>query len=178
MINLNNSLMTKLQLIILTLLITCFVPSHQLKASESVILKYGFLRESISVKELSTFANTGKMSSSLRAYLKLANKKPDQVRKVLSQEIPVDGVLLSQILNSKAGELLLDVVANYIQTPSGKASRESLRGAFVSSALPDNNIRLIEIFENYPTSEVHIEGDRLAELYVKINNIIKQIPLI
>lgn len=151
---------------------------NPVKASDSIILKYGFLRESISVSELGIFANTGKMSSSLDAYFNLANRKPEQVRKILTEKIPVNGILLSQVLNSFAGEIFLDMVSTYIQTPSGKASRESLRGAFVTSALPDNNIRLIEILENYPTSEVHVEGDRLAELYVSIQKVMKQISLI
>jgi hypothetical protein len=118
------------------------------------------------------------MSSSLRAYLNLANQNPDLVRNVLTKEIPINGVLLSQILNSKPGEIFLDLVATYIQTPTGKASRESLRGAFITSALPDNNIRLIEILENYPTPEIHVEGDRLVELYTSIQKVIQQIPLI
>jgi hypothetical protein len=162
----------------LLILITLICAPNQVKASESVVLKYGFLRESISVPELSTFANTGEMSSSLRAYLNLANQNPDLVRNVLTKEIPINGVLLSQILNSKPGEIFLDLVATYIQTPTGKASRESLRGAFITSALPDNNIRLIEILENYPTPEIHVEGDRLVELYTSIQKVIQQIPLI
>ncbi len=44
------------------------------QAAEQVILKYSILRESVSVEELSTLANTGEASKFLRNYLKLANK--------------------------------------------------------------------------------------------------------
>ena len=159
-------------------MITVIYSSTQLHAAESVILKYGFWQESISITELSTFVETGEMSSALRAHLALANQNPEAVRKVLSKKISVNPVLLSQILNSPPGGMLLDGVSQYIKTPSGRASRESLRGALVTSALPDSNIRLIEVLENYPTSEVYLEGDAMAEIYRRLQEVIEQIPLI
>lgn len=171
-------LITRGQKIILALMLILIADVQQVKAAEFIVLKYGFLRDSLSVPELSTFAETGEMSSSISSYLDLAHQKPDNVREILNKKIPVNGVLLSKILNSKPGGVFLDIVAKYIQTPSGRASRESLRGAFVTSALDDNNIKLIEIIENYPTNEIHIEGDRLGELYTNIEKVIKQIPSI
>jgi hypothetical protein len=135
------------------------------KAAESIILQYGIIQESISVEELSTFARDGKLSSSLKNYLKIANTRPEYLQTVLSQEIDVNGVFLYRVLNSLPGEILLDQVGEIIRTPSGKASRESLRAALVGSALPDEKIALIEVIEKYPTSEVYLEGDRLVNAY-------------
>ncbi|MGK7941912.1 MAG: alpha/beta hydrolase [Crocosphaera sp.] len=146
------------------------------KAAETVILKYSILRESVSVKELSTLANTGEASSSLKAYLKLANKKPEELRTLLNNNVDVDPVFLSKVLNSFAGGIVLDPVGEVIHTPSKRANRESLRGALVTSALSDKNIRLIEIFENYPTQEIHVDGDRLAEIYQSIEGFVKKVP--
>lgn len=148
------------------------------EAAEQVILKYSILRESISVAELRNFADTGELSSSLKAYLTIANKKPEDLRQALTRKVEVDPVLLSKILNSFVGEILLDQVSEVIQTPSRKASRQSLRGALVTSALPDGNIRLIEVLENYPTSEVHVEGDRLAEIYRQLKGVLGNLPRI
>ena len=145
-------------------------------AAESVVLKYSFLRETISVPELSTFTETGELSPSLRAYLKMANKEPNDLGELLTKEIEVEPILLSKLLNSFPGELLLDQLSEVIRTPTGKASRQSLRAALVSSALPDGDITLIEVLENYPTSEVHVEGDRLAEVYNQINGVVRSIP--
>lgn len=146
------------------------------EAADSVVLKYSVLRETISVAELSTFANTGELSPSLKAYLEMANKQPEDLQKALTQKVEVDPIVLSEVLNSFPGELLLDQAGGVIHTPSGRASRESLRGALVTSALPDKNIRLIEVLENYPTSEVQVEGDRLVELYEKIDGVIGSLP--
>lgn len=146
------------------------------QAAEKVILKYSVLRESVSVAELSTLANTGETSSALKSYLKLANKQPEELQALLNNNVDVDAVFLSKVLNSFAGNWVLDPVGEVIQTPSKRASRESLRGALVTSALSDNNIRVIEIFENYPTSEIHVDGDRLAEIYQDIEGFVSKVP--
>ena len=146
------------------------------QAAKSVVFKYGILRESISVADLSTLAQTGEPPASLRAFLKLARRDPAQLRQVLTKEIAVNPISLSQILNSFPGEVVLDLVSDVIRTPSGRASRESLRGALVSSALPDGSINLLEVLENYPTPEVYLEGDRLVEIYNNINRIVGHLP--
>lgn len=145
-------------------------------AAQTVILTYSILRESISVPELSTLAETGTASSSLQSYLNLANKRPEDLRNALNQTVEVDPVLLSQVLNSFAGDFLLDQMTEVIHTPSQRASRESLRGALVTSAISDKNIRLIEVLENYPTEEVHVNGDRLADVYLQIKGVMDKIP--
>lgn len=146
------------------------------QAAEQVILKYSILRESVSVEELSTLANTGEASKSLRNYLKLANKQPEELRALLNNNVDVDPVFLSKVLNSFAGGMVLDPVGEVIHTPSKRANRESLRGALVTSALNDKNIRVIEIFENYPTQEIHVDGDRLAEIYQSIEGLVSKMP--
>ncbi|MEQ8538914.1 MAG: alpha/beta hydrolase [Coleofasciculus sp. D1-CHI-01] len=145
-------------------------------ASESVVLKYRFLRETISVPELSTFAQTGELSRSLQAYLDLAGKQPEELRTTLTQPISVNGIMLSRILNTPVGEVMLDRVSEVIHTPTNRANRQSLRSALVISALNDNQITLIEILDNYPTADVHVEGDRLADILQQITRLSQGLP--
>ncbi|MEY2832376.1 MAG: hypothetical protein RLZZ574_1634, partial [Cyanobacteriota bacterium] len=63
-----------------------FAFASRIQAAESVILQYGILQGSISVEELSTFALSGELSSSLKSYLRLSNTKPKDLRKVLTKE--------------------------------------------------------------------------------------------
>jgi hypothetical protein len=164
---------SKLLFLLYTLLFTSleiFSFFGKAQASDAVVLRYGIFEESISVAELSTFARGGELSSSLKNYLEMANQKPETLKMLLTQEIPVDGVFLYRVLNSFPGEVLLDRVGEVVRTPSGRASRESLRSALVSSALSDRQITLVEIIENYPTSEVYLEGDRLSFIYNSIRS--------
>jgi hypothetical protein len=151
-------------------------PLSPADAAQSVVLKYRFLRETISVSELSTFARTSELSPKLRTYLKLAGKEPDQLRRALTQEVKVDPNLLSGLLNNPIGELMLAQVSEVVHTPDNVANRESLRGALVSSALPDGKVTLIKTLENYPTPEVHVEGERVVEVAQKISNLFRRLP--
>ena len=148
----------------------------RVEAAESVVLKYRFLRETISVRELSTFAKTGELSTKLRVYLALAKREPKDLRRALTQEVPANPNVLYQVLNSFVGELLLDRVSEVVHTPSNRANRESLRSALVSSGLRDNKITLIETLENYPTPEVHVEGERLAEAAQRMVRVLGPLP--
>lgn len=144
------------------------------QAAQRVVLKYGWLRESVAIPELTKFAQTGELSSSLRAYLKMANREPEEFKDLLTKPLQVDGVFLYKILKTLPGEFLLDQVSQIVHTPSQRASRQSLRAALVSSALDDDNITLIEILENYPTADVHVEGERIADIYRRIDGVVRQ----
>jgi hypothetical protein len=153
-----------------------FYGSDRADAADSVVLKYRFLRETVSVPELSTFAQTGELSPKLQIYLKLAGREPEQLRRALTQEVKVNPILLSEVLNSPIGGVMLDQASQVVHTPSDRANRESLRGAIVSSALPDGKITLIETLENYPTPEVHVEGDRVVEFAQNLRRVIGRLP--
>lgn len=130
-------------------------------AAEQVVLKYRIFRESISVEELSTFAETGELSRSLRINFALARQDPKAIRQFLTQPVQVNPVFLDRVLNSPVGNLIVDQVSQFVHTPSRRADRQALRSALVLSASRDNNITLIETIQNYPTSEVELEGERL-----------------
>ena len=153
-----------------------FLGGTRADAADTVVLKYRFLRETVSVAELTTFAETGELSPSLQAYLRMAGKEPAELRRTLTQEVPANPTLLYRVLNSPPGELLLDRASEVIHTPSNRANRQSLRGALVSSALPNGKITLIETLQNYPTSEVHVEGDRLVEVVQRISRVTERLP--
>ena len=141
-------------------------------AADTVIVKYGMLRESVSIEELADFCATGKTSSALDYYLRVSKQNPEQIRNVLSKPMSVDGVMLSDVLNHPFGGLVLNTFSQVITTPSERASKQSLRGALVTSALDNNDISIIEVLQNYPTSEVHLKGDRLLKFYQQIEPIL------
>lgn len=150
--------------------------SQNANAAESVVLKYRILRETVSVPELSTFAKTGELSPSLRAYLAMAKRDPSELRRALTNEVKVNPVLLYAMLTSPIGESILDRVSQVVHTPGNAANRESLRSAIVGSALKDGKISLIEALENYPTPEVQVEGDRLAEVLGQLRKLAERLP--
>jgi hypothetical protein len=149
----------------LVITICLLLSSVPVKAAERVVLKYRIFRESLSVEELSTFAETGKLSRSLQVNLALARQDPKLIRKYLSQPVKVDPVILDRVLNSPVGNPILDQLSQVIHTRSQKANRQALRSALVLSANVDKEMTLIEIMQNYPTSAVEVDGERLESAY-------------
>lgn len=144
-------------------------------AAEQVILKYRVLRESVSVPELTTFAQTGEISSDLQAYFKLSGQKPETVRETLTKPVKINPVLLDRILNSPVGEVLLDQMGQAIQTPKGGAERQALRSALVLSASEDGELSILEVLQKYPTAEVVLDGDRVEGAYRQLNDLAERL---
>ncbi len=140
-------------------------------AAEQVVLKYGIFRESISVEELSTFAETGELSRSLRVNFALAQQDPKAIRPYLTTPVKVDLVILDRILNSPIGNVILDEMSQVIHTPSRRADRQALRAALVLSASGDGQVTLLEIIENYPTRNVEVDGERLENAYHQLRRL-------
>ncbi|MBH8573145.1 alpha/beta hydrolase [Nostocaceae cyanobacterium CENA369] len=140
-------------------------------AAERVLIKYSVLRESISLQELSTFAQTGKLSNKLLITITLARQDPDIIRQYLTTPVKINPVVLEKVLNSEIGVATLDRLSQVVHPPSQRGDRQALRSAFVASASQDRQITLLEIIQNYPTAEVEIEGDRLEDAYRQLRRL-------
>lgn len=144
-------------------------------AAEKVVLKYSIFRIKIPVSELETFVETGEMSLKMKAILGKAGENPESFRQTLTKPIKVSPTFLDRNLNSLPGDFVLDKVGKIIHTPSGEENREALRSALVLSAQNDNRVTLLEVMQNYPTEEIHVEGERLVEAYGKIAGLVETV---
>jgi hypothetical protein len=137
-------------------------------ASERVVLRYSVFERSVSVAELTEFAETGKRSRAIKAYLRASKQDPAEVRQTLTDTVDINVTTLDRVLNSPVGDLAIDQLSQYIHTESRQADSEAMRAALVLSATGDDKISLIEVAQNYPTEEVHIDGNRLSDAFTQI----------
>lgn len=138
-------------------------------AAERVVFSYLTFERSIAVEDLVTFAESGELSDDLEGYINQTGKEPEEIQRALNRPVPVRATLLDRTLNTFLGELLLDEVGTFVRTSSDTANREALRAALVLSASDDDQVSLIEFIQNYPTEEVHIEGDRVVSAYYELS---------
>ena len=148
-----------------------FSTSSYVFAAEQIVLKYRVFRQSFPVKEFSTLADTGQPSLTLRAALALAKQDPQKVRNYLTAPVKVNPLILDRVLNSPVGNIILDQISQVIHTPTRKADRQAMRSALVLSAAKDNDIKLIEVIQNYPTKEVEVNGDNLEKAYRQLRSL-------
>lgn len=140
-------------------------------AAERVVMRYGAFERSASVEELARFVETGETTRQLRAYFRMSGQDPEQFRQLLGREFEVDVVTLDRLLNNIVGDVILDQMGNFVHTPSGETNREAMRSALVLSASEDGKISLIEVMQNYPTREVHVNGNQALSAYRQIETI-------
>ncbi|HIK38573.1 MAG: alpha/beta hydrolase [Geminocystis sp.] len=158
--------------------ISSHFPLSPLFAAERVVIEYGIWRQSLPVADITDFCKSGKTTPALESYLRMSKQTIDSTNSLLCKPIPVSGVMLSRMLNNPVGDLILDTFSEIISTPTGKASRESLRGALVSCALENNSISVVKVLEHYPTSDVHLKGEKLLEIHGKLGDILATVKRI
>ena len=144
--------------------------------AEKVIMRASVFELSISLDELQNFAETGEVSASLRDVFRTAKVNRQIARQALTQPVPMNLLVLDRTLNSPLGEAWLDEMGKIVHTRVNQANREALRAALILSASKDNQISLLEVIENYPTSEVLVQADRLASAYQQLSRFGLSLP--
>jgi len=155
------------QVVLLILTALLFQPPRA-SAAEQVVVHYRILHQSMSVQELSVFAETGQLSQALQRNFSLSKQETQVIRLFLTQSVNVNAALLERILDSLIGSVILDQLGKAIYPFSKQGDRQSLRTALVVSASKDNNVSLIELVRNYPTPKVQVDGNSLGEVYQQI----------
>lgn len=138
------------------------LPNTAAQAAEDIVLTYGFLRHSIPVADIAHFAKTGKQSPSLGLIISLSQQDPAMFRDVLNRDVPVNYLVLQGALNSDHGDTLLAEAGQVIHPDTRTDSVPALRAAIATSA-QDNQLSLLELFENYPTDTMYVDGEKLME---------------
>lgn len=139
--------------------------------SQELILTYGPLRPSFSVGDLEALAENGEAPGAWSIYLSVANIEPENIQAALTQEITIEAQLLDQVLNSIVGEYALFQLGQILHTRSGRANIQALRASVMQSVLDDNRISLLEFLQNYPLSQVYVDGSHLIQLSRQFNRI-------
>ncbi|GAB4459875.1 MAG: hypothetical protein OHK0037_06070 [Elainellaceae cyanobacterium] len=139
-------------------------------ANRRLVIALGPLRPSISIGDLTTFAETGYLSPGWRSMLRIARIAPDELRQALSHKVAASATDLDEDLNSLLGEYALFKIGDVIQTPSDRANIQALRSTLVLSAAGDDQFTLLELLQRYPTSQIVLNGGRL----IRISKLVQQ----
>ena len=156
-------------------LIISVITIESVEAAEKINFNYSIARQSVSLEDLETFARTGEISPSLNFLFKFTGHQPELVRLMLTQEIPMDTVMASRLLNSPIGGYVLDRASKIVNTGASRGNREALRGALIASTHGDRQISLLEVWRNYPTKEVNVDGQAWMSMTQGFSDTLQQV---
>ncbi|MDJ0742577.1 MAG: alpha/beta hydrolase [Xenococcaceae cyanobacterium MO_167.B27] len=144
-------------------------------AAEKVTFTYGLASVSVSLEELEAFATTGEVSPSIDFLLDFSGQNPDVVRWLLRGEFPTNTAIASYLLNTIVGEYALSQSSNIVHSSSPRGDIQALRGALIASSQDDGRVSLLELWRNYPTKQVYVDGESLISINKKANETLENL---
>lgn len=143
--------------------------ANPVKVAETVVVRKGFLESSISVADLRSLVETGKVPDRLQRYANLlSGEQRSQIFGALQAKIPLNVVGLSNLLNTGVGTAILADLTTVIPRRDG-AGVEALRSALVLGANAPEGLSVLSFIENYPGRRVVVDLDRAFAVMGQLN---------
>ena len=104
-------------------------------AATDVALVSGGFRRSIPVKEFEHLADTGEAIGLLGNLLEFSKQDPEEISKLLNQELSIPLILMSRLINTRIGEAIIRRVARIIYpiyTPQAEVSVPAIRASIIN----------------------------------------------
>jgi Alpha/beta hydrolase of unknown function (DUF1400) len=143
------------------------------QAADRLVARFPpFKNFSISVRDLETFAQDGKIPADYTTLLKqVPPAQLQQFRRLLQQRLELSPEYVKQFTRAPLVEELLEQIGESVQTASRQNGMKSLRSALISAAEDKKQgLTLTNVIRRFPGREVNLE---LAEVFTIYNNLTK-----
>lgn len=151
----------------------CFAtPAAQ--AAENVVFVSGAFRRSIPVADLVHLAETGQARGLLSDVLRLTRQDPQTVAKLLNESVNLPLVLVSRLLNTRIGEVLLQRLAKIVfPLNASSVGLPALRSAVVMGIADSDGkgLSALSFLQAYPSQELAVSLPALMGLMSKASSI-------
>ena len=122
-------------------------------AATDVALVSGGFRRSIPVKEFEHLADTGEAIGLLGDLLEFSKQDPEEISKLLNQELSIPLILTSRLINTRIGEAIIRRVARIIYpiyTPQVEVSVPAIRAGIVNGLDQSDGLTAVGFLKAYP----------------------------
>ncbi len=153
--------------------LTLCVASPAAQAAQNVVFVSGAFRRSIPVADLVHLAETGQARGLLEDVLRLARQDPETVAKLLNESVNLPVVLVSRLLNTRIGEVLLQRLAQIVfPLNASSVGLPALRSAVILG-IADNSkgLSALSFLQAYPSQEMAVSLPALMGLMGKASSI-------
>ena len=145
------------------------------QAAKDVALVSGAFRRSISVADLAYLAETGKPRGLMVDILRLSNQNPEDVAKLLNQELNLPLVLTSRLMSTRIGDVIIRRVARIIyplMVPAPEVSVPAIRAGVINGLqIGDGGLTAIKFLEAYPAEVMEVNIPALMAVIEKAQSI-------
>lgn len=145
------------------------------RSAERIFASFLSFEQSVSVKSLETFAETGRITGDFIPYARYIS--PEQrpfFQNALQQKLAISPVALSQFLYSDIGELMVQRVARVIRPKSNHGGFYALRGALIVAAADPEGLTVLNFLKHYPIQGLKIDLSEGLAVFSQIRGLIRQ----
>ena len=149
------------------------VGSPSLAATDVALVSGGF-RRSIPVKEFEHLANTGEAIGLLGNLLDISKQNPEEMSKLLNQQLSVPLVLTSRLINTRIGEAIIRRVARIIYpiyTPQAEVSVPAIRAGIINGLQQSDGLTAVGFLKAYPNQVMAVNLPALFAVIEKTESI-------
>ncbi|MBG1261299.1 alpha/beta hydrolase [Nostoc commune] len=162
-------------LLVLSMVLPTFGISNSILAAERIYASYSALELSISVTTLENYAKTGVINEDLVAYQQyLPLQQFQELRQILLNRVKVSPVVVSQLLYTPQGELLLHRLAQIIKTSHPEPGFGALRSALILASGESEGLTLLNVLHKYPSSSIRLDVAETLEIATELEKLVNQ----
>jgi hypothetical protein len=133
-------------------------------AAEKITITYGPFGRSVAVSDLRRYLETGSAPPELASLLSVVGQQEKaSLLSGLKFTIPLNVVVMDQLLRSPQGEQLLTQIAGVTSLPGG-AEKLALRSALIVSAASKDGVGLLSFLEAYPARTMRVDIPAVQKL--------------
>lgn len=149
--------------------------AHPAHAATDVALVSGAFRRSIAVKDIEHLAETGEARGLLGQLIDLSGQDPEDVAKLLNQNLNLPLVLTSRLINTRIGEAIIRRVAQIIYpiyTPQADVSIPAIRAGVINGLHSGaNGLTAVNFLKAYPNDVMAVNLPALFAVVEKAQSI-------
>lgn len=141
--------------------------------ADSLTVSLAGITITATTQDLSSFSQTGELPASLAALgTFLSPSDLAALRSALQQKItfPAEGV--SQLFNTPAGQRVLNILGQFIQTSDGQSGATDIKTALIQSAQSPEGLTALGVIKEFPDTNIKIDAAQAIPL---VNAIFREI---
>jgi predicted dienelactone hydrolase len=145
-------------------------------AAGRIYAAYGAFERSVAINQIAKFALTGKVDGLLADYAHELNREQlARLRRLLTTQINLSPVAVSQFLYSPIGETLLRRLGQIIQTEAGLSGFYAIRAALILAAADQQQgFTLLNVLRQFPTNGIRIDLGQSLDIVEELQQLVER----
>jgi predicted dienelactone hydrolase len=143
------------------------------QAAERIYFNYSALGFTVTIAELQTFAQEGKLSGDLEQLLgRFSPERRHQIQQALQVRYPVNSIMVDRFSYTSSGDRLLYELGELIQTGAHQNGAKGIRSAAILATGDPAGVSVIRFLQKFPT-DMRIDLQRVLKLVRRVSGILE-----